>query len=88
VFLQFLSDDCEKGATTARKIFGAYDRFLALLDDSDKRKRLDGSPEDAGVKAVSDDARQIGHDFRDGLEALFFSTDERLTKMVRRYGVF
>ena len=85
---QFLRDNSKDGATTARKIFGAYDQFLALLHDGKKRKLLDGSPDDAGARAVTDEARQIGHDFRDGLEKLFFSTNDRLTNLVRRYGVF
>jgi predicted nucleotidyltransferase len=87
-FLRFLSDNSKDGAATACKIFGAYDRFLSLLDDGDKRKLLDGLPDEAGVQVVAEEARQIGHEFRDGLEELFFSTNDRLTNLVKRYGVF
>ena len=73
---------------TATKIFSSYSRFLALLDDGAKRKCLDGSKSDAQFDAVTKEARQIEHEFRDGLEELFFSTNDHLTKMVKRYGVF
>jgi hypothetical protein len=88
VFLRFLNDGSGDIAGTVTKIFSAYDRFLTLLDDGDKRKCLDGSTDGGQFDVVTEEARQIGHEFRDGLEELFFSTNDRLTKMVKRYGVF
>lgn len=90
VFLQFLSDgnSLDDASQTAAKIFAAYNQFLALLDDDKKRTCLDGPSDASEVKPVIEESRQIGHDFRDGLQALFFSTNKHLTDMVMRYGVF
>ncbi len=87
-FLRFRSDNSSEVDTTARKVFGAYERFLWLLNDDSQRQRLDGKLVDEGVEAAAEEVRQIGHEFRDGLEELFFSSNAHLTKLVKRYGVF
>lgn len=76
-------------AATARKAFDAYDAFLALLNDSEKRGRLDAlTGADLDTDCVFDDARKISRSFRDALDELFFATDERMTRLVKKYGVF
>ena len=74
---------------TASKLFGAYDRFLGMLSDSQTRDHLDGLPEGAGESdAVYQQARDISHHFRDALLDLFFDTKTELGQLTRLYGVF
>lgn len=73
----------------ARVLFGAYDQFLALLNDDEKRERLKGLPPGAsGEDEVYQEARRIGHGFQDGLNGIFFNSYEPLFKLTRMYGVF
>lgn len=78
------------GAPAAGKpIFDAYDRFLAILEDADKRKHLDHlEVEAASSDPLFTEAREIGTAFQEGLTQLFFSTNPDLTKATQRYGVF
>lgn len=81
--LQF--DAFEAGAA----ILTAYDRFLAILGDADKRARLEAlGVDDAAGDAVFQESREIGTAFQDGLTKLFFDTNASLTKATQRYGVF
>lgn len=72
-----------------RSLYGAYDGFLGILADVDKRQHLESL---AVASAFSDSlfqqARDIGTQFQEGLTRLFFETDEQLTKHTQRYGVF
>jgi predicted nucleotidyltransferase len=73
---------------TARQIFSAYDRFLALLDDADSRAELERlSAQDAGKNSTFETVREISHDFQDGLTTLFFKTP-KLEPLTLKYGVF
>jgi predicted nucleotidyltransferase len=78
------------GATSAAAdCFDAYDAFLAILADEDKRTRLktleaDGAHRDEVFKH----ARGVGTAFQDGLTKLFFESDKDLTSTIQRYGVF
>jgi hypothetical protein len=77
-------------AETARDLFDAYDAFLALLADDDKRahlKKLTFDDLDRG-DALFRDASGIGHRFQRALDALFFEEDEALRRLVLEYGVF
>ncbi len=72
-----------------RAIFDAYNQFLTLLGDPDKRKHLDQlEAEDSRSDQVFQEARDIGTAFQDGLTRLFFGTDAELTNATQRYGVF
>jgi hypothetical protein len=67
----------------------AYDKFLGILADEGKRKRL----KELGVdNAFGDDvfkeARVIGTEFQAALAKLFFGSDPTLTEATQRYGVF
>jgi hypothetical protein len=72
-----------------RAIFSAYDQFLTILGDAEKRARLEKlGVEDASGDPVFQESRRIGTAFQEGLTKLFFDTDARLTKATQRYGVF
>ncbi|PQO36612.1 DUF294 nucleotidyltransferase-like domain-containing protein [Blastopirellula marina] len=72
----------------AIQIMDAYDRFLSTLKDEEKRKHLEELSLDNSNDSVFEEQRQISRDFRDGLIAFFFDSDERITQLVKRYGVF
>jgi hypothetical protein len=66
----------------------AYDEFLAILDDEDKRDHLNKlTRETAKHSDVFDEAARLGKELEIGLLALLFETDD-LPKLVREYGVF
>jgi hypothetical protein len=70
-------------------LFDAYDSFLGILDDEEKRRRLDPlTPENMKADPLFNETREIGDRFQAGLTKLFFGTDARLTDVAQRYGVF
>ena len=74
---------------TAKKLFGAYDRFLALLGDPEKRERLKSLPRaELGKDPVFTEVRKIGGEFEAGLLDLFFGPRSRLAELTKLYGVF
>jgi predicted nucleotidyltransferase len=73
----------------ARDLFGAYDEFLALLDDEEKRRHLDElEVEKFGSDAVFEEGRGIGRRFDEALKRMFFDGPGLLPKLTRKYGVF
>lgn len=75
--------------SAAVKCLDAYDAFLAILADDEKRDRLKVlGVEDAFQDDVFLQARGIGTVFQEGLTKLFFESDRELTAAVQRYGVF
>lgn len=73
----------------AGKLFGAYDEFLAILNDGDKRKHLDRlPPQEADSDPVYATVREIGARFQEALTSIFFDRDTPLRELTRRYGVF
>lgn len=74
---------------TVRRLFDAYNDFIGLLADGDKRERLKKLPADAiGEDALFREARTLGVRFQDGLDRLFFEEDALLRELIRKYGVF
>jgi hypothetical protein len=72
----------------ARKVVGAYDKFLSTLNDKDKRdelKKLDSST--AVDNQLFLELRILSHVYGGGLEELFFDS-ERFNLLTRKYGVF
>jgi hypothetical protein len=66
----------------------AYDEFLAILDDKDKRDHLKKlTREMAKQSEVFGDSARLGKELEIGLLALLFETDD-LPKLVREYGIF
>ena len=71
-------------------MFTAYEEFLAILNDPDRRAFLDSLDRDGARSAplFTQECRSIGNRFQDGLIALFFESNDVLTKTCQRYGVF
>ncbi len=75
--------------STARKLFSAYNAFLAVLDDRKKRDHLKNlRPDDIPGDVVFSEVREYGHEFQEGLTALFFNDSKKLRDLTIFYGVF
>lgn len=76
-------------AETARLLFDAYDAFLGILADTERREHLKKLPLDAlGSDAVFSDIRTLGKRFQQGLDRLFFEEDKDIAELIKLYGVF
>lgn len=74
---------------TARKLFDSYDRFLGVLDDPDKRARLETlTPTAMSSSALWEEIRDSSHDFHSGLLDVFFGLDNDLRELTTQYGLF
>lgn len=74
---------------TAANLLGAYDRFLAILDDPQSRRTLTQlTPQSAAGNPLFDEIEQLGEQFNTGLETLFFDDHPALAQCIRRYGIF
>ena len=74
---------------TAKKIFNAYDGFLGILSDKDSRDRLEGlGSEKYENDEVFKAARELSHEFREGLNDLFFDQQSLMCELTKNYGVF
>lgn len=70
------------------RAFGAYDRFLACLNDAEARMQLARlDVENAEEDRTFREMREVCREFQTALEALFFDA-ERLRPLTRKYGVF
>lgn len=77
------------GEEAGVKAFDAYDQFLGVLADVDKRNRLkELDIDNANGDEVFQEARLIGNQFQDALTELFFHSDNDLTAAIQRYGGF
>ena len=77
------------GPESGRTLFEAYDAFIRLLNDAASRQQLEAlTLESAQSDEVYREAREITDRFQEGLSKLFFDTDQDLTKLTQRYGVF
>jgi predicted nucleotidyltransferase len=73
----------------ASDILGNYDEFLALLSDDDKRSALeDMSPEGAYSDGLFLRARSTAVHFDAALTKLLFESNDDITRLVKKYGVF
>ena len=73
----------------ARKLFDSYDAFLALMDDDVSRKHLETlRPENIPTSPVWKEVREMSKRFNEGLQELFFASDEQLRDLTVEYGVF
>ncbi len=71
------------------KIVTAYDHFLAALEKDETRNELDVLDFNAAESNESfNTLRRESHEFRDGINELFFDRDPKLKDLIRRYGVF
>jgi hypothetical protein len=77
--------------SAATRMFGAYDRFLSLLDDDEKRGRLDRlSQAEVATDPVYQGVRDLGHEFQAALNAVFLDPEgcPELFELTKTYGVF
>nr|WP_295884559.1 DUF294 nucleotidyltransferase-like domain-containing protein [uncultured Devosia sp.] len=73
----------------ASDIFDNYDAFLALLNNDEKRKGLEKlSPDEAYEDAAFLEARNVATNFDVALTKLMFDSDDSVTRLVKKYGVF
>jgi hypothetical protein len=76
-------------SVSAGELFGAYDEFLAMLDDESNREHLEQlRPERAAGDRLYEDVRQMGERFQQALTRMFFDSDTPLSDLTKRYGVF
>lgn len=66
----------------------AYDDFLGVLSDEDKRGRLASLSPGDDQDRLFVETNDIAHDFQEALMKVFFKTSPDLTKCTQRYGVF
>jgi predicted nucleotidyltransferase len=70
-------------------LFSAYDDFLGLLADDDKRGSLKNMPfEDLPKSPIFKEAQLISYRFRDAVSGIFLKPDNLLGKLTIEYGVF
>jgi predicted nucleotidyltransferase len=70
------------------EVLQAYDDFLAMLDDPEKRSKLaELHSENAYGNNLFEEGRDISHRFQKGIAALFFDA-EPYSAFIRTYGVF
>jgi hypothetical protein len=70
-------------------ILDSYDRFLAVMDDSNKRKHLEQLPPNGEEKDETfQEMIQCSRDLEKGLLQLFFQDDPLLAQLTREYGIF
>ncbi|MBK9258638.1 MAG: nucleotidyltransferase domain-containing protein [Polyangiaceae bacterium] len=73
---------------TALQVIGAYDSFMGILADDEKRQHLSSLSLDAlGTDALFKEATSLTYTFQTGLDSVFFE-DEEIGMLVRRFGVF
>ncbi|MGH9587431.1 MAG: hypothetical protein ACRD3F_10800, partial [Acidobacteriaceae bacterium] len=74
---------------TAAKIFNSYDGFIGILADSEKRQHLEAlKEEEAEFDTVYQAARELSHQFRDGIVEFFFDPKSPMEMLTKNYGVF
>jgi predicted nucleotidyltransferase len=73
----------------SENLFSAYDDFLGLLADDEKRHRLNTiSFEDLGKDDTFKEAQRISYRFRDAVRGIFLNQDNLLGQLTIEYGVF
>jgi predicted nucleotidyltransferase len=73
----------------ARDLFGAYNDFIGLLDDEEKRRHLDNlDPDNQGSSEVFKEARQIRHRFRIAVQRTFTGDESPLRDHSIEKGIF
>jgi predicted nucleotidyltransferase len=74
---------------TASTLLSAYDDFLRILMDADKRNKLDSMPfEGIEESPLFQEVRKIGGRFQESAEQMFFHDNTKLSAIIREYGVF
>lgn len=79
-----------------KRLFTAYNDFVGMIADEvpltngrTKREHLDQlAVEDIENDPIASEAREISHQFRDGITELFLTKDTELGRLTLEYGVF
>lgn len=73
-----------------RNLFGAYNAFLAILDDPEKRDQLDKLPPGAAATdLLYKEVRTLGHKFQSALDVIFFEANgTEIPRLTKIYGTF
>jgi hypothetical protein len=75
--------------TAVKEFFDAYDEFLGLLSDCDKRDVLKNlEPDKLETDAIYLEARKISHKFQRAVERIFLTPNNPIGELTIRYGVF
>jgi predicted nucleotidyltransferase len=90
--LEILADELLKSEARrdlSARIFSAYDKFLAILDDETSRNELERIPRESADKSpVFKKIRTYSHEFRDALLEWLYMPNTPLCDMVKQYGLF
>jgi predicted nucleotidyltransferase len=90
--LEILADEllrAEAPTGLCVRIFSAYDKFLALLDEQTSRNELEGVPREFADKSpVFREIRTHSHEFRDGLLEWLYMPKTPLCELVKQYALF
>jgi hypothetical protein len=79
----------EELTPAADDVFGSYDRFLTLLEGDGREHLARLTHEAAADDPTFRFARELGHAFQRGLDAIFLpETDRAFYRLTRTYGVF
>jgi hypothetical protein len=74
---------------TVELIFGSYNRFIAVLNDSNQRRHLQSlTYQDAKGDELFAELRTTSHAFQEGLRALFFEENTELARLTQIYAIF
>ena len=75
--------------SAASELLSAYDSFIGILSDKESRGRLEElNADEYESDKLYREARDVTHEFREGLLALFFDEASGLSELTRTYGVF
>jgi predicted nucleotidyltransferase len=87
--VQIRTSDSEFTRKTARELMGAYDDFLSMLNDPERRKHLNElKPENEGADAVFQEARSMRRQFRLAVQDMFLGEGSPLRQHSIEKGVF
>jgi len=87
--VQMKTSDSEFPRNTAIALFSAYDDFIGLLNDPEKRKHLDElRPEDEKADMVFKEARTMRTHFRLAIQGMFLDKESPLHQHSIEKGVF
>lgn len=76
-------------AETANKLLVAYDFFLAIPDNPEKRKHLSGLQVGSAYQdEVFNTVRKQSRNFQEALSSMFYEDDQDTTELMLKYGVF
>ncbi|MEO4042931.1 nucleotidyltransferase domain-containing protein [Hoeflea sp. CAU 1731] len=79
----------EHAPSLTHDIFDNYDAYLAILNNKQQRELLEElSPEEAYQNDAFLEARKVATNFDEALTTLLFDADAKITKLVKKYGVF